>query len=515
VDTWLRLLAAARFRVRPAYWPRLAAVLWTSLLGTAVTLPERLALAPVLWFRFARGPLAGALRDGPPVLVVLGYYRSGTTHLHYLLSCDPRFVTTRWHQVASPAGWWGSWTLLRAAMVPLTPNTRPQDEVAFGPDWPAEDDFALAGWAGASALPGRFVFPATRAKARDWHLLDKLSPREHARFARTLAAFCWKLTRPAGRHRRLLLKTPSHTARVRALRAVFGDRVRFVHITRDPEAVVRSNVVMAERLERFLLQDGPDAQTTRREIVDELEATERAFLEQSADLPPERLARLRYEDLTADPVAELRRVYAQLDLGWTAETELRVRAYLAGVAEYRPDTRPGAKAAGLGLTEAERAACERVRAMTAFDRPAAPSTPFERTGTTVPAAGHTRRAAYLAAPAVTLIGFAAWMLAAQLTADRVDFAVWLLGGLVGFASLRAAGRGSNALGLWAAAWVLLAAAAAVYPLPEISSGWIGVHRWRAIRTAYGSLNNTWVWIALGTLTTWRLASRRHLGPPGR
>src|SRR4051812_11139807 len=82
LDAWVRLLA--RHGAAPRYWLRIAFGLFTSCIGTVLTLPERVVLAPVLRARAARN--GARLEHGPGVVVILGYFRSGTTHLHYLMS---------------------------------------------------------------------------------------------------------------------------------------------------------------------------------------------------------------------------------------------------------------------------------------------------------------------------------------------------------------------------------------------------------------------------------------------
>src|SRR4051812_12981001 len=231
LDAWARLLLGrGAGRVPARYWLRLGVGLFTSAIGTALTLPERVVLAPVLWERGRRSGLR--LTHGPGVVVVLGYFRSGTTHLHYLLSCDPRLRTPTWCETLAPQGFWLSWSFLRVFMMPFVSAKRPQDDVGIGPDWPAEDDFAACNWGLASSLPGRFVFPSRHAFYDRFHSLEGLSERERRRWRRVQWAFCRKVAWLA-RGRALLLKTPSHTARVRELAELFAGNVRFVHISRE------------------------------------------------------------------------------------------------------------------------------------------------------------------------------------------------------------------------------------------------------------------------------------------
>lgn len=505
LDVWARILAGGRWRVHPAYLPRLLLICATSLIATLVTLPERLVLAPWLRWRFRDGHASGS----GEVVVVTGYYRSGTTHLHYLLSADRRFTTPRWAQVSAGQGFKISWAILRFAMVPFTPNKRTQDDVPFGPDWPAEDDFALCTWANASAIPWRYVFPSRGDLDDEWNFLVGLDERQTARFRRTLAAFVWKLTclRP---NRRVLLKTPSHTARLSELKRVFGDRLRVIHITRDPEPVIRSNLRMMRRLEAFGLERALQMSELRPRVVSQYVRTEEAFLsacERETDVP---VARVRFQDLVADPIGQMRAAYDSLGLAWTGDGEERMAAYLRGVAGHR--VAPESKPEDLGNpTDEERDACARLRGLFGHATPSVDAVPL-------PAGGGARArptlAGWIAAPVASAVCLGAWLMFAALLSNRLDTFVWVWGFVIGVTSAFAGGRGSAWLGLWAAFWFLAMIAASIYPLPDLAHGWDGVHRWRNVRTAYGSVNGNYLWIVLGLLTAWRCGSRRLVRAPG-
>lgn len=209
LDVWWRLLFRPRVAVPPRFWPRLAVALSISLIFTILSLPERVITG--LWLRFGRSrkPLPG------PV-IILGYYRSGTTLLQFLLSRDPHLYSPDWAQAFAPQGYWLTWTVLRWVFLPFFPRSRPQDNVAFGPLVPAEDDFALNAWALASTVPGRLVVPQAHGFYDRFHDLEALTPAERERWQRYQLAFVRKLAPLAGQ-RRVLLKTPAHTARIAAL----------------------------------------------------------------------------------------------------------------------------------------------------------------------------------------------------------------------------------------------------------------------------------------------------------
>jgi hypothetical protein len=526
LDAWARLLFAPFAPIPLRYWPRVAFGLFTSALGTTLTLPERLILAPLLAARARR--TGATLSHAPGALVILGYFRSGTTHLHYLLSCDPQFRTPRWCETLAPQGFLLSWSFLRIFMIPFVSSKRPQDDVAIGPDWPAEDDFALNNWSLASSLPGRFILPREHAHYDRFHSLEGLSAREHNRWRRTQWAFCWKLARLAPR-RALLLKTPSHTARARELDSLFGGNVKFLHISRDPGAVLRSNLTMAHRLSGYNLQDPPQSDDLEGRLAREYADSEQRFLDQSASLRPGQLATMRYEDLIADPLGELRRVYSELGLGWTPDFERRVTGYLVSVRDYRAATPPSSKNSGAQSPLPTPFAT--LATTFGHDRPAKAAVPLPPFA----AGDHSTnpgRGMALGTLAM-MVCIALWLTQSWFLYNRRDTLVWPTGVVIGLATLRGARVGSTRLGLWAAALTVFAFLAISIPATCLSDylhrtsppyhigyehramrDWEWYHILKASRVGTLAWNNLF-YVFMGAVTAYRFASRRYTHPPGR
>lgn len=544
LDCWARLLWSPFALVGPRYWPRLLFALFCSALATLATLPERLILAPILRWHARRTD--HRLRHAPGAVVVLGYFRSGTTHLHYLLSCDPRLVTPTWAQALCPQGWALSWQFLRIFMIPFISATRPQDDVAIGPDWPAEDDFAVNNSSAASSLPARFVLPRLHHHYARFHALDRLTPRELTRWRDSQWAFLRKL---AWLHppRAILLKSPSHTARVSELaRMLAGPEatqpVRFVHISRDPAAVITSNVNMARRLGVFNLQDPPGDDQTRARVVEEYLATEEKYLAQSAALPAGSLVEIRYEDLVADPIATLKRLYSAIGLEWSPDAEARMLTYLATVRDYRAANQRDAKAAAPAQGgDAPDDEARRIAALSrrfGHDQPAIPrvAPPAVELGGS---ARRTRRAVVMIVVAA-VVAIPLWLAQAWVLQDRHDWLVWPLGVALGLLGIRVAREGSPRLGLVAALATLAVYALCVGPATFLMdygqrpnyfaapgeprafwglSPWVTPDRWEwdhiAKATRAGALaTNNIFYLFMGLVTAYRFASRRHVNPPG-
>jgi omega-hydroxy-beta-dihydromenaquinone-9 sulfotransferase len=529
LDAWARLLLT-RPRIPFAYLPRLAFALFTSTLGTLLTLPERLVLALLLRMKYARsgGVIAPAraadAKQSPPHLVVLGYYRTGTTHLHYMLACDPRFRTPKWCETLVPQGFVLSWAFMRMFLVPFMGGTRPMDEVSLGPEWPAEDDFAAGTWAMASALPGRMILPSPEGWARysRFHGLEGLTPRELDLWRRVQWGFLSKLSW-LSRGGPLLIKTPSHTARVDELLRLFGKgNVKFVHISRPPEPVIRSNVAMLQRFRIYNLQDEPDQKALRARIEDEYAATERKYLLERGNIPAGDVCEVRFEDLHADPLGQARRIYRELGLDWTPEYEANLLTYLDTVRAYRPANRGAGEA---GTPRQLPPAFAEFAKIFGHDRPGVPKVeaPPPPTESAAFARGHQQRRIVFAAIIAPLAALVLWTGIAFLRDQHFNGMIWPTGVIVGWSILHAARAGTARLGALAVALTAIVMVLATFIntrtvsyIPNPHPGVPVTFYPEVWHTSIKNLTeeNTLIWKFVGLMSAYRFASRRHISPFG-
>jgi hypothetical protein len=512
LDAWARMLLAPGSRPALGALPRLALNLVLSTLATAITLPERLLLGLGAWVRGDK-PLQGQ------AVVVLGYYRSGTTHLQYLLSCDPRFITPKWYHVLAPQGWVLTWTMFRLLLVPFMGEKRPIDDVAYGPEWPTEDEFALANWCDASPLTGRMTFPneVSYRFHRRFHFLEGLSHRELARWKHTMRNFLWKLSllRPG---QTLLLKTPAHTARVRHLEPLFHPgHIKFVHISRDPAAVLASNLAINQRFDPYLLESSADEATIRDRIIDEYAQTMIALQRDRKALPTGTITDVRFEDLHADPLGELRRVYADLGLEYSLDLERRFVAYLTAVQTHKPRTTH--QATRSELPEKLRF----IRQQFGHDQPARAVQSLPRLPRKEASSSRATRLTFALAFMPVLLGVV-WAMYSAGTQLRQEWLVWPCGVLIGWLTLWAARRGTSRLGFIAACvtaclWFTLTLINTytvtydINPHPELAISFSDEIVPQTLNQ-FGKIRSL-IWGFLGIWTAHRFASRRHVHPLGK
>jgi omega-hydroxy-beta-dihydromenaquinone-9 sulfotransferase len=316
---WLRLLSENRFDIHPSYWLR-ASIITACSLGNSL---DR---------RREEAHYGRAIRDAiaaPPVFV-LGLARSGTTHLQNLLAVDERFAFPNWYQAAYPHSFLGTEARRSKLLGFLVPETRFQDNMAYGLRFPAEDEFALCTISARSPLMSS-IFPRRAEHYARYGTLDDVPEAEVAEWRAALLGFVKKLACKNGKP--LVLKSPFHTGRIRRLLDIFPE-AKFVHIHRDPYAVFPSACHTVREAMRYctLQRHALDVEewTIRRyrELVD-------AFLAEKDAIPRGRFHELRYEDLERDPIGQMRSTYEALGLPDFGEVEPSVRRYAASLGGYQ------------------------------------------------------------------------------------------------------------------------------------------------------------------------------------
>lgn len=222
---WFAHLRRNRFAISPRYWPRVAMTTFNSAMNSTNMRRERQYDAEV------------AAIDVPPPLIVLGIWRSGTTHLHNLLSKDDRYAFPNTFQALFPNTFLTTEektsSLLNSFMTP----ERPMDNVKQDCSQPQEDEFALVP-AGLSYVCG-FAFPKTGDDYWRFLTLRDTTAEEKEQWK---AKWLWFLKKLTFKYKRpLVLKSPGHTCRIKLLLEMFPD-AKFVHIRRNPYAVFRSAI---------------------------------------------------------------------------------------------------------------------------------------------------------------------------------------------------------------------------------------------------------------------------------
>lgn len=325
LGNWARFLVAHGLSTAPARVPTLVLATGICAFNSLVGFFSRLVVAKRV----------RAVELDPEPLFVLGHWRTGTTYLHELLSCDDRFIAPTGFQCYAPHIFIACESSLRPLLGFFIPSRRPMDAMVLNLDRSQEDEFAMLGLTGRS-IYSDFVFPAAGPLDKEYLSLRALTPERREAW---LEAWIYFLKSVAVRHRgrqKMLLKSPQHTARLRTILTVFPN-AKFVYLTRDPFAVYPSTLRTWRALCRTQgLQGVARAEPWLAENV--LATFEEMFTcyEEDKNLVPRgNLVEVRYEDLVADPLGQVAAIYRDLGLGDISRFEETLRQRIGEATDYR------------------------------------------------------------------------------------------------------------------------------------------------------------------------------------
>jgi omega-hydroxy-beta-dihydromenaquinone-9 sulfotransferase len=322
LSTWLRELTRNRVAVSPSRVPMACAITCFTLANSVLAGMERLI--------FSRRIDAVELAEPP--LFILGHWRAGTTFLHELMIRDPAHAYATTYQCFMPHHFVLSERFIKPLIGVFMPDRRPMDNMPAGWDRPMEDEFALANLGQPSPYLS-MMFPNRGERYPEYlSLRDLTAPRREA-WKQALVQFL--KCRSLNDQRRIVIKSPGHTARVRTLLEMFP-RAKFIHIARDPHVLYSSTIKLWQALNSEEgLQIVRDDSWLGQSVIDALQRMYDAYLEDRGLLGGDQLVELRYEDLIEDPATQVRTIYERLQLGDFARIEPALRAHLSEVRNYR------------------------------------------------------------------------------------------------------------------------------------------------------------------------------------
>jgi hypothetical protein len=323
---WMRLLSRNRFAVGWSY-------LYIAVVVTLVSIFHTL-------LRWLQRQWYGSQLDRVPIknapLFIVGHWRTGTTLLHELLILDERHTFPNTYQCLEPNHFLLTEGLVKRYLGFLIPSRRPMDNMKAGWDRPQEDEFALC-MMGQPSPYLMIAFPNRPPMDQDAFVIESLSPRQRDAWKNAFLGYLRLLTFRDSR--RLILKSPTHTCRIRTLLELFPD-ARFVHIVRNPYVVFPSTVNLWRTLAHTHGLQTPTGQGLEEYVYRTFTLLYEKLEEGRRLVAPSHYFELRYEDLIADPLGQMRALYEHLGLGDFEQVRPHFETYLAGNRDYQTNRYP-------------------------------------------------------------------------------------------------------------------------------------------------------------------------------
>jgi hypothetical protein len=268
-------------------------------------------------------------------IFLLGHWRSGTTHLHYLLCQDTQFAAPNNFQTARPYAFIrhnGEDFLTKTIeRLGIMPKVRPMDNVPISFNSPQEDEQALF-LASLLSPIGGWIFPRHEAFYDRYLTLQAIPSQEKEQWQQTMLWLVRKLTY-VFKQKQLVLKSPTHTARIKTLLELFPN-ARFVHIHRHPYAVFRSTRHFYDTLVLHVNLQRLSMQAVEEGILKRYAEMYRVFFEEKDHIPPGRFFEVAYDELDHQPMAVMARLYESLELTGFESAKPLMQAYLDSMQSY-------------------------------------------------------------------------------------------------------------------------------------------------------------------------------------
>lgn len=270
--------------------------------------------------------------SGHPPLFILGLWRSGTTHLHYILARDPQFGYLKNHQAFTFNFALLSLDRLNKLFNLFVPGRRPQDNVRLTLDEPAEEEQPFSTMTTRSSIHS-FYFPRNQEYFTRYHLFEGISDREKETWKKEYL-YLLKNIAFYSRKKDLVLKNPHNTGRVKEILELFPD-ARFVFLHRDPYTVYRSTKKLYNRMiNSQFLQFIPQIEIQRMIIENNARIMDK-YLHERALIPEGNLVEIAFESLERSPLETLETIYATLGIGGFEPARPAIEEYLRSVKSYR------------------------------------------------------------------------------------------------------------------------------------------------------------------------------------
>lgn len=274
--------------------------------------------------------IAATQIEQPPLFIV-GHWRSGTTLLHEYLSLDEAHTSPNTFECFAPSHCVISeWLFSRCKF--LLPRKRPMDNMPTGWDRPQEDEFALMNL-GLPSPYRQIAFPNNPPVDMEYLNFEGVSADDRRRWQEALRYFFQiiAMRRPG---KRIVVKTPQHLGRLRVLQEMFPE-ARFVHIVRDPYKVFPSTMKLWKSLYKFQSFQMAKCEGLEEYVFQCFERLYSQFERDRANIDPNRLYEIRYEDLVANPAESLESLYAKLELGDFDRMRAPLATYLEANKDYK------------------------------------------------------------------------------------------------------------------------------------------------------------------------------------
>lgn len=298
---------------------------------------KTLLLEPFRWLELAR--YSKKIRRhqiaSHPVFV-LGFHRSGTTYLHQLFTQDDRLGYHSNFHMIFPEIMLSGENILVPVLEFVCRTFKLRDAVHRVPlsfRYPGEEDAPTTTSPSLRSVQWGFVFPKMMEEVFNRYVLFEGKPEADIETFKKDFVDVLKKTSLANKGKRLVLKSPPNTARIKYLLSIFPN-AKFVFIHRDPYETYLSNKQFWKVLQnKYALAFASQAEINAIILDTYSKMTDRYSLEKHL-IPKGQLAEIAYDDLIQHPLESMRKIYETIHLENFEYCEDSIRSFVESQKRY-------------------------------------------------------------------------------------------------------------------------------------------------------------------------------------
>ena len=271
----------------------------------------------------------------PPIFII-GHWRSGTTYLHNLMTQDPNFGYVSTQQAWSPEAFLlMSQPWIKNLLGKIVPNQRPMDKVKISISSPAEEEWAIGNMYYSPYHLIHFPRGAKEYFSKEYFSnLDEIKQKNILDTWKKIYLRTCKKATYAFNGKRLILKNPSNTGRIKKLLEMFPE-AKFIHIYRNPYRVYASRKHSSKAFSlQMRLQNQSETQSEKN-ILEAYQKVMQLLFDNQALIPEENFYEIKYEDFVGNELAELEKIYQQFNLPEFDKAKTHFQEYLDSQANYK------------------------------------------------------------------------------------------------------------------------------------------------------------------------------------
>lgn len=264
---------------------------------------------------------------------ILGHWRSGTTFMHNVFSCDKHFGYNTTYQTVFPNLMLFGQPFFKKNMSWLMPDKRPTDNMELKVDLPQEEEFALANMMPYSYYNFWFLPKYTREYCDKYLLFNDITEEERAVFKEVFLKLI-KISLWNTKGSQFLSKNPPHTGRIKTLLEMFPN-AKFIYLMRNPYTVFEStrsfftNTMPPLRLQNI----------ANNEIEDNfIEVYRKLFFkyeEEKSLIPQGNLIEVKFEDFEMNAFEMTEQIYRNLSIPGFDSSRSQIEKYVSKKKGYK------------------------------------------------------------------------------------------------------------------------------------------------------------------------------------